>query len=77
MAFQRENTMKEDANKIIIDDQLKNIENFIQNCKLYLKRCMTCGNTKKGRENWELSVTSGKCEWCGWEDKEDSQEGTS
>jgi hypothetical protein len=35
--------------------------------KLYLVRCFAC-SPKRGTENYALSVSSGRCAWCGWEE---------
>lgn len=43
-------------------------ENFESNGKKYLVRCPRCE-----RENWALSVSSGRCAWCGY-DANNSQE---
>lgn len=42
-------------------------ENFEANGKKYLVRCPKCG-----KENYALSVSSGRCAWCGFDsNKED------
>ena len=35
---------------------------------LYLMRCFVC-EPNRGSENWAMAVSSGKCAWCGWEEK--------
>ena len=54
---------------ITLDEQLKNKANFISGGKLYLVRCMQCGDSKRGRENYAGAVASGMCAWCGWSEK--------
>ena len=46
------------------EDQLKNKANFESDGKLYLVRCMHCGDT----ENYILAAASGQCAWCGWKE---------
>ena len=35
-------------------------KHFIENGKVYLERCYTCG-----AENWSPAVSTGQCAWCG------------
>lgn len=49
------------------EEQLKNKANFLdKNGKLFLVRCMNCGDSERGRENWIVAVANGECAWCGW-----------
>jgi hypothetical protein len=45
--------------------------NFRSEGRLFLVRCFVCEPTH-GRENYALTVASGRCAWCGWPDHEDS-----
>jgi len=47
---------------IDLKDQLRNRDNFVENGKLYLVRCMACGDT----ENYAPMIATGQCAWCGW-----------
>ena len=37
--------------------------------RLFLVRCFAC-DPKRGRENYAMSVSSGVCAWCDWQEKE-------
>ena len=45
-----------------IQDKHPNFRN--KEGKLYLVRCFKCN-----KENYSIAVASGKCIWCGYEDK--------
>lgn len=44
-------------------------KNFVVNGKTYLVRCPKCD-----RENYALSVSSGRCCWCGFDANKDKLE---
>jgi len=52
--------------KKTIQDKGKNFRN--EEGKLYLVRCYSCGG-EHGKENYMPAVATGKCAWCGWEEK--------
>lgn len=57
----------EQLRDITREQQLENPANFIgQEGNLYLVRCMACGDTPLGRENYLPAVATGTCTWCGW-----------
>lgn len=35
--------------------------------RLYLVRCFAC-EPERGRENWAMAVSEGRCAFCGWKD---------
>ena len=49
-----------------VNDRLPNFRS--DNGRLFLMRCYSC-EAVVGRENWALAVATGRCSWCGWEDK--------
>lgn len=59
-----EKTIKEEERTV----QEKGKGNFRYDGRLYLVRCYLC-RPKEGLENYTPLVRSGKCAWCGWEDK--------
>ena len=51
--------------------QMSHPANFRAPCgTLCLVRCMLCGTTRNGRENWLMAVSTGRCCWCGWGEPE-------
>ena len=42
--------------------------NFYADGHLYLVRCFACGG-ERGTENWALAVATGRCAFCGWEER--------
>lgn len=47
--------------------QLVNKGNFTgKDGKLFLVRCLHCGEPPRGTENYAMAVASGQCAFCGW-----------
>jgi len=53
-------------NKKNIQDRPPNFKD--KSGRLFLVRCFAC-ESNRGRENWAPSVATGKCTWCGWQEK--------
>lgn len=59
---------------ISAEEQLQNRANFrTEDGKLYLVRCMNCGEPPRGRENWAMAVAAGECAWCGWKENDEKE----
>lgn len=42
--------------------------------RLFLVRCVACGEPPRGRENWLPMAADGACAWCGWTEGQLPQE---